>query len=87
MSSTAKVWLFRARAAAWIAIGIWSFTAGQADSVTLVWIASLYANVATDLGGAAAADDRTVLDELAALRAQLSDVQAAVHPRSGGDDP
>ncbi len=78
LSPAAQVWFFRGRALVWVAVGAWSFLAGQADSVTLVWIASLYANVATDLGGAAAADDRRVLDELAAIRHRLDAL--------GGDD-
>ena len=76
-----SVWSYRARAAAWVAIGVWSFRTGQQDSVTLVWVASLYANVATDLGGAAAADDREVICRLDRIEAMLSD-----RTTPGGDD-
>lgn len=65
------VWFHRARAVCWLAVGVWSFTAGTADSVVLVWIASLYANVATDWGAGEAADDHRLIDELTAIRHQL----------------
>lgn len=64
MSTRARVHFHRARAAAWVAIGAASFALGAADSVALVWIASLYANVVSDLGAAEAADDRAVVERL-----------------------
>ncbi len=79
LSARGRVWSFRARAAAWLAIGAWAFATDRQDSVALVWLASLYANVATDLGAAQAADDREVLDRLDRIEAQLS-------TRPGGDD-
>ncbi len=73
--SRARVWQYRLRAALWAAIGIASFPLGWANSVALVWAASLYANVATDLGSAEAADDRAVLDALTDIRAQLDELR------------
>lgn len=64
LGPTAKVWSFRLRAACWVGIGVWSFATGMQDSVVLVWLASLYANLATDLGAAQAADDRQLVDRL-----------------------
>lgn len=72
----AKVWFHRSRAAIWILIGALSFRYGWNDSVTLVWIASLYANVVSDIGAAEAADDRAVtgrLDRLEQLLRQRGD--------------
>lgn len=54
----------------WTLLGVLSFFMGWQNSVALVWIASVYANVKTDLGAAEAADDRKVLKELAAIRAE-----------------
>lgn len=59
-----KVWFHRSRAVVWLIVGALSFPLGWANSVALVWIASLYANVFTDLGAAEAADDRQVLERL-----------------------
>lgn len=59
-----KVWFHRSRAILWAIVGALSFPMGWANSVTLVWVASLYANVATDWGSAEAADDRQVLQRL-----------------------
>lgn len=70
MSTRLVVWLHRSRAAAWAALGALSFPLGWANSVVLVWIASVYANVVSDWGAGEAADDRRVLDELAAVRAE-----------------
>lgn len=59
-----RVWFHRARAACWVIVGILSFVFGWYDSITLVWIASLYVNVVSDLGAAEAADDREILQRL-----------------------
>jgi hypothetical protein len=71
LTPAVKIWSYRARAAAWALVGGWSFWTGSQNSVVLVWLASLYANIATDLGAAQAADDREVLDELHAIREHL----------------
>lgn len=72
------VWGYRVRAIAWVFIGVWSFATGRQDSVALVWAASVYANSATDWGGAAAADDRTVMDALDAIRADNTALRGEV---------
>lgn len=66
----AVVWFHRSRALGWVIVGALSFPLGWANSVVLVWIASVYANVFTDWGAAEAADDRRVLDGLTAIRAE-----------------
>lgn len=59
-----KIWAHRALAAAWAAVGIVSFPLHWANSVVLVWIASVYANVASEMSTAEAADDRAVVDRI-----------------------
>lgn len=59
-----RVWLHRGRAVLWAIAGVASFPLGWANSVALVWFASVYANVVSDWGAAEAADDREVLDRL-----------------------
>ncbi len=57
------VWFHRASAVVWLLLTVpalvwWS------ESVAFVIVASIYANVKSDLGAAEAADDRQVMDEL-----------------------
>lgn len=59
-----RVWFNWASAGFWLMLGVLSFPLGFANSVTLVWIASIYANVKTDVGTAEAADDHVVTDRL-----------------------
>lgn len=58
------VWLHRGRACCWAVIGALSFVFGWQNSVALVWSASVYANIVSDIGAAEAADDRRVTDRL-----------------------
>lgn len=78
---TGKVWFHRARAALWLIVGVLSFAFGWADSVVLVWVASLHANIVSDIGAAEAADDRDVMDRLERIEHQL----AALVERRPGD--
>jgi hypothetical protein len=61
----------RTLAVCWLIIGAASFALSWQDSVVLVWIASVYANVMSSFGAAAATDDRAVLEELRALREKV----------------
>lgn len=68
-----KVWFHRGRAMAWVLIGVASYLFGWTESVTLVLIASLYANVVSDWGAAEAADNREVLRRIASLEKKMED--------------
>lgn len=70
----AKVWFHRSRAILWAILGIVSFPLGWANSVALVWAASVYANVLTDISAAEAADDREVLARLDRIEQLLQQV-------------
>lgn len=59
-----KVWFHRARALTWALLGAISFMMGWQNLVSLVWGASVYANIVSDLGAAEAADEREVLEHL-----------------------
>ncbi len=80
------VWFHRASAFGWTVLGPLAFAFGWQDSIWLLWIASDYANVKSDIAAANAADDRRILaalgevlagqaairDELAQLRRDLA---------------
>lgn len=51
------------------------------ESVLFVIVASIYANVKSDWGAAAAADDRPVLQELAEVKAELREIKALLGQR------
>lgn len=72
MNGRAKVWFHRARAIGWAIVGVLSFIFGWQESVMLVWIASLYANISTDWGNGEAADDREVVNRLDQIKNLLS---------------
>lgn len=55
----------------WVGVGIASFVFGFENSVVLVWIASLYANIVSDWGAAEAADDREIVDRLDRIEEHL----------------
>lgn len=67
----AKVWFHRTRAILWAVVGVISFPLGWANSVVLVWIASVYANCLTDWGTAEAADDRALAERLDRIEQKL----------------
>lgn len=52
-------------------VGALSFPLGWANSVILVWVASLYANVSTDWGNGEAADNRELREPLERIEAKL----------------
>jgi hypothetical protein len=76
-----KVWFGRARAAGWVVLGLASFALSIQDSVALVWAASVYANVVSDLAVAEAADDALVMEELKAIRADQAEILALLRER------
>jgi hypothetical protein len=77
-----KVWFHRSRAILWAVIGAASFPLGWANSVVLVWIASVYANCLTDWGAGEAADDRALAERLDRIEAK---VDALLEQRGAGD--
>lgn len=77
-----KVWFARSRAAAWAVVGALSFPLGWANSVVLVWIASVYANVASEMATGEAADDKALTDRLDRIEA----IQQAILDRLSRDD-
>src|SRR4051812_41733268 len=83
------VWINYASAALWLILGIVSFPLGWASSVVLVWIASAYANVKTDVGAAIAADDGAVLNELPEVKAMLAALRTEVRALTAppGEEP
>lgn len=81
-SATWKVWWHRSRAIAWAIIGALSFPLGWANSVALVWIASVYANTVSDLTAAEASDDRAVLERLDRIEALLQQLTSTTDPPS-----
>lgn len=69
------MWFHRSRAIAWVVVGVLSFVYGWQNSVALVWLASLYANVVSDWTAAEAADDSAVLEKLAELERKIESVE------------
>jgi hypothetical protein len=65
-----KVLINKLSAVGWAALGLVSFLLGWQNSVALVWLASVYANVKTDWGTAEAADDRAVVVRLERIERQ-----------------
>ncbi len=82
-----RVWFHRCRAGAWLLFGVVSFVAGWASSIALVWLASVYANVVSDLGAAEAADDGEVTARLDRIDAKLDMLlrDRAYHGDHGAD--
>lgn len=74
MTVRGKVWFHRSRAIVWAIIGAVSFLLGWQDSVVLVWIASLYANISTDWGSGEAADDRDLINRLNRIEHRLDEL-------------
>lgn len=67
-----KVWLHRGLAALWVALAVPGVLWWK-QSILFVILASLYANVASELSTSEAADDRAVLDRLDRLEQLLRD--------------
>jgi hypothetical protein len=62
-----RVWFARARALVWVVLGVVSFPLGWANSVVLVWMASVYANVESGIASSEAADDSKIMLKLKAI--------------------
>lgn len=70
--------LHQGRAVVWALAYVVTVAFGVTDSVALVWFASVYANVVSDLGAAAATDDRVVLDAIRELREEIAQLRKEV---------
>lgn len=82
-----RVWFHRGRAIAWAAFGVLSFLTGWANSIALVWFASVYANVVSDWTAGEAADDREITVRLDAIDAKLSRLLGDQGEQPDGDAP
>lgn len=76
MKTPRAVWFGRGRAAFWVLAGGVAWATGHADSVALVWWASVYANIESGMATATAADNREVLAEVRALRGDVARLQS-----------
>lgn len=76
----ARVWFHRCRSMAWMTVGALSFPLGWANQIVLVWVASLYANVASDWAAAEAADDRKITRRLDGIERLLRSRASRVRP-------
>lgn len=82
MKTPRAVWFGRGRAAFWVLAGALAWATGHADSVALVWWASVYANVESGMATATAADNREVLEAVRALRAEVKALRAESEGRT-----
>lgn len=71
MARSGTVAFHRGRAVAWAVAGVAAFALDLQDSVALVFVASIYANVVSDWGAGEAADDHRILDRLDALERKI----------------
>lgn len=71
------MWFHRSRAALWLCVGVASFIFGWENSVVLVWLASLYANIVSDWTAAEATDDRHLVEEMEALMGKTKKQRSA----------
>lgn len=79
MNDTTRIWIHRTRAIGWIITGALSFLFGFAHSITIVWIASLYANVVSDWTAGEAADNREIMARLDHLEQVIIDNTCTCH--------
>lgn len=89
MSVSRVVWFNRLSAIGWVVAGVLAFILGWAYSVAFVTVASIYANVKTDWGTAAAEDDSRVLEAITELREEVRthacQCPESVHRQGRGD--
>lgn len=64
IGANGKTAFARGRALLWLALGVLSWPLGWMNSVALVWMASVYANVESGFATGEAADDREVTRRL-----------------------
>jgi hypothetical protein len=81
---TTRIWFHRTCAIIWILLLIPAWLWWR-ESVFFVIAASIYANVKSDWAASEAADDRLVMDELAAMRTELAAIRAQLEEIHGAD--
>lgn len=59
-----RIWFHRGRAIGWVFLGAATFIFGFQDSVVMVWIASVYANVVSDWTAGEALDHKDITKRL-----------------------
>jgi len=74
---TARVRFARVRALLWAILGAVSVPLGWANSVFLVWMASVYANVESGIAAGEAADDTDVTGRLDRIEANQRRMEAS----------
>jgi hypothetical protein len=67
-----RIWFHRSRAVGWVLLGAATFIFGFQDSVVMVWIASVYANVVSDWTAGEALDHRDLTKRLDRLEELLN---------------
>lgn len=68
-----RIWFHRSRAVGWVLLGIATFIFGLQDSVVMVWIASVYANVVSDWTAGEALDHKDLTKRLVRIEKLLRD--------------
>jgi hypothetical protein len=66
----------RASAAFWLVLGVVAQFTGLSSSIPMLWFASVYANVKSDVGAAEAADNGEVMDLLREMNERLKRLEA-----------
>ena len=68
-----RIWFHRSRAIAWVILGAVAFLFNWQNSIVLIWLASVYANVESAWSTAAAADDSDLIARLERIERLLDD--------------
>ena len=68
-----NIWWHRGRAIFWIVLGVAAFLFNWQNSIVLLWLASVYANVESALSTAAAADNSDLIARLERIERLLDD--------------
>jgi hypothetical protein len=76
-----KITFHKARAVIWLLFGLVSFLLGWQNQVSLVWLASIYANVVSDWGAGEAADDEDVIKRLSQIEQALQKILATLEEK------
>lgn len=84
-----RIWFHRSRAIGWVILGAVAFLFGWQDSIVLIWLASVYANVESAWSTAEATDDSDLIDRLERIERLLDDRRCSCycsHKGTGGPE-